>query len=1368
MGVVYKARQTRADRLVALKMILAGAHASLDELERFRTEAQASARLQHPNIVQIHEVSEHEGSPFFSLEFCAAGSLEKRLDGTPWQARGAAQLVETLARAMDAAHRQNIIHRDLKPANILLAADETPKITDFGLAKKLDEDGATRPGSVMGTPSYMAPEQANGSGKAGPAADVYALGAILYQLLTGRPPFKAATPWETVRQVLSEDPVSPIRLNGQTPLDLETICLKCLHKDPARRYESAQALAEDLRRFQAGEPIVARPVGRLERAIKWVKRRPGVAALLATIILVTILGFAGITWKYLEAEVQRQFAEEQQQKAEAEERAKAKALDGEKQAHQAAEEEKRKAVENSIRLMLTTGQRYLNDGDLFVAMLYAVEAWSAEDMESPRNRIHQHRLATLLQQAPKLLHVYAHPKGVTHVEFSPDGRRFLTASQDHTAQVWDAGTGKVIGPPLAHQAPVNHAAFSPDGRRVITGSDDRTATVWDAETGQQLLRFQLERAALHVGFSPPDGRYVLVVSGTRFERTVSRTVQLPPRTQQIPAGVGPGGMPRWITQPVPGGSTTTQDRPEGIAQVWDVNTGKPVGTEIATDGWMNHASFSKDGRRIVTAGGSEEGDNEVQVWTLATPAEQALRRQVQIGRLLGSAPLGPLAVIPWLHPRWQSYEDIGPLELASHVHEAWFSPDSSRLVTASGQLEDNKGEARIWDAFSGKPLGQPLRHGRVVTCARFSPDGRRVLTASHDQTARIWDVNTGDPVTPPLKHQDVLAGGWFSPDGRRVLTASWDGSARVWDANSGEPLSPLLRHGSPLTCAAFAPDSRRVLTADRDGQVRLWDLVTDAHGPAYCNHQMVVQPSQAGVTRTVHFNQDDDDERLSRSRTELGDVVVTAAVFSADGRQILTGVGGRVLDVVPGGGSSRGTIEAVTRHVCRWDASTGEVLQPPLQHSVPWTAAFLSPDGQRLVTLKGSMFGGAGGSACLWELGTGKLLVERRVAAGAAARAVSWSSDGRCRLATTTGNKVAVHWLDPATDGLIFPPLEHEAPVECVAFSPDGNMLVTLSVRQTVARKKAPAFTTLTRVWDMRNAGRLVGSPLSSPRLLTQLAVNRDGSQIITYAPRRSDLASIAFALPDPDQAAEAQLWHVGGGTFHTLKHSGVLLHAGFSPDGRYVVTTSADRSAQVWEAATGRRVTPPLEHRAAVNHACFGPDGLLATASNDRSARLWDLATGEPVGPPLLHRDWVLHVNFSPDGRRLVTAGCDGVARVWDLGLGERTRDQVRRLAEVLAGARLDGSHGLTVLDPATLSGNLEKLRSARPAVCVPGTALLAAWHRQQAEEAEKVEDWFGALPHLAYLIHSAPGQWRLHIRRACALMRRLEAEVQIKGTKP
>lgn len=324
MGVVYKARQVGLNRVVALKMVLPGAQPA-EGLARFRAEAEAVAQLSHPHIVQIFEIGEHQGRPFFCQEFCCGGSLANRLRGTPLPPAEAAGLVEALARAVQHAHERGIVHRDLKPSNVLLTADGTPKVADFGLAKKLDEQGLTATGIIPGTVQYMAPEQAQGQA-VGPAADVYALGAILYECLTGRPPFKAATPYDTLAQVVSEEPVAVRHLEPKVPADLETICHQCLQKEPAKRYASAADVAEDLRRFRAGEPIAARPVRAWERGWRWCRRNPWLAGLTATVFVILAVGTGVARYQALDARAHAKRAEEnateaREQKAKADEKA---------------------------------------------------------------------------------------------------------------------------------------------------------------------------------------------------------------------------------------------------------------------------------------------------------------------------------------------------------------------------------------------------------------------------------------------------------------------------------------------------------------------------------------------------------------------------------------------------------------------------------------------------------------------------------------------------------------------------------------------------------------------------------------------------------------------------------------------------------------------------------------------------------------------------------------------------------------------------------------------------------------------------------------------------------------------------------------
>jgi tetratricopeptide (TPR) repeat protein len=358
MGVVFEARQVSLNRPVALKMILAGQLADETDIRRFHTEAEAAANLDHPGIVPIYEVGRHNGQHYFSMGFIEGQSLSQRLAGGPLPAREAAELVRRVADAIQYAHERGVIHRDLKPANILLDQSGNPRVTDFGLAKKVQSDsGLTGSGQIMGTPSYMPPEQAGGKrGEVGPPADVYALGATLYCLLSGRPPFQAASVMDTVLQVIGDEPVAPRRLNPSVPRDLETVCLKCLEKDPARRYPTAAAFGEDLRRFLAGEPISARPVSRAERAWRWSRRNPLPAALIMLVVVLTTAGTATITALWLRSEAERRAAVAAGVRAE---RARAEAI----AASERAEKSRQEAVAAGKRAEANaaTARRAVND-----------------------------------------------------------------------------------------------------------------------------------------------------------------------------------------------------------------------------------------------------------------------------------------------------------------------------------------------------------------------------------------------------------------------------------------------------------------------------------------------------------------------------------------------------------------------------------------------------------------------------------------------------------------------------------------------------------------------------------------------------------------------------------------------------------------------------------------------------------------------------------------------------------------------------------------------------------------------------------------------------------------------------------------------
>jgi hypothetical protein len=481
MGVVYKAKQPGLKRLVALKMILAGRHANVEDLARFRSEAELIARLHHTHMVQIHEVGQQDSLPFFSLEFCPGGSLAAQLDGTPWPAKKAAALVEVLAQAIHAAHGRGVIHRDLKPANVLFAEDGTPKIADFGLAKQLDSDAIrTQSGAIIGTPSYMAPEQAGGKTRLiGPPTDVYALGAILYELLTGRPPFRAEAALDTVLQVISDEPVPPRSIQPKIDRDLETICLKCLRKEPHKRYASAAKLAADLRRFLAGEPITARSVGRTERLLKWARRNPVLAGMLASLALTLLVGTAVATFFAVRAERNADRADKKAQEAD------------EQRRRAIVERDRAEALAYSARIGLA--QNELQQGDAATALEYLDSCqWNQRGWE------HDYLYTQFASKADKHQASRSFPgnkNSIWSVAYCPDGKHIISAgggpllNAPGELKVWDARTGTELRSLKIDKGVVNSVAYSPDGKHFASGSDDHRVKVWDAEAGTEVRTF---------------------------------------------------------------------------------------------------------------------------------------------------------------------------------------------------------------------------------------------------------------------------------------------------------------------------------------------------------------------------------------------------------------------------------------------------------------------------------------------------------------------------------------------------------------------------------------------------------------------------------------------------------------------------------------------------------------------------------------------------------------------------------------------------------------------------------------------------------------------------------------------------------------
>ncbi len=488
MGVVYKARQVTLNRIVALKMILAGQLASEEDVQRFHAEAEAAANLDHPGIVPIHEVGEHEGQHYFSMGFVEGSSLSAKVADGPLPPREAAELVRAVAEAVQYAHDKGVIHRDLKPANVLLkqssdskgqspeqedtrrasssgsrhsTLDSQPMVTDFGLAKKVEGDsGLTATGQILGTPGYMPPEQASGKiDEVTETADVYSLGAILYCLLTARPPFQADNPLDTLMQVLEQEPISPRTLNPKVPLDLETICLKCLEKDRRRRYDSARTLTEELQRFLDGKAILARPISRPARLWRWCKRKPVAAGLLVTAAaLLLTLGVGG----WLVASRETANAREQTE------------------LRREADDARQKAQDN---LKIAERNAYNSD------MLLVQRDWDDANIGHLRELLDRYRHRDDLRSFEwgywnrlahsDLLTLKGHTEWVQGVSFSPDGTRIASASVAEV-KVWDVATGQETLTLEGHTFSVNSVVFSPDGALLASASDNGTVKVWDA------------------------------------------------------------------------------------------------------------------------------------------------------------------------------------------------------------------------------------------------------------------------------------------------------------------------------------------------------------------------------------------------------------------------------------------------------------------------------------------------------------------------------------------------------------------------------------------------------------------------------------------------------------------------------------------------------------------------------------------------------------------------------------------------------------------------------------------------------------------------------------------------------------------------
>lgn len=1034
MGVVYRARQTSLNRLVAIKLLLGGEWASTEFVQRFLAEAEAAARLDHPGIVPIYEIGVHEGRHFIAMKFLEGESLAARISRAETRPgpREAATLLAKLARTVHYAHQRGVLHRDLKPANVLLDSKAEPVLTDFGLAKLIERDvQLTQTRAVLGTPAYIAPEMATGrAADATTAADVYGLGAIFYELLAGRPPFSGGTPVEVLRQVVETDPPAPGSIAGRNrPVDhdLDTICLKCLEKVPARRYSSAEALADDLDRWLKGEPILARPTGALERFGKWTRRNPAVAALsiVLTLALVAISAISTVMSVRLSA-------------------ARGKL------AQQA--EERRQQI---VRLNVSTGNRQAEEDDPLTAALWFAEAARLDAQAGKNDDMHRFRLAAAWRQAPALEHTWFHGAAVVSVAFSPDGSKLLTASRDGTARIRAVASGDDAIPALRHPRPLESAEFSPDGTRMATVCADRAARLWDAHTGEPIGEpIPLERGEHNLAFSP-DGKWIAVPlkNGARlFDSSTGRPAGplLEQHTHVNFVCFSPDG--RHLASV---GENHT-------AIVWDVTTGEPAFPIIRHHGALRRAAFSPDGAWLACA----DDRLAVHVFDVATGKrlpgilqQQGMALDLSFtadGRYLLAAGEDNFARL-W---EVQRAETKRTLRHRGAVRRARLNSSNDLVLTAS-----RDGTARLWQTINGAPAFAPLREGDGIYAAVFSPDGSRIATGGRNGVARLWRLPAMDGALFAARHQRAISRSAFSPDGSRLLTTSMDGTGRLWDAMTGEPASAPLRHFGTASYGAFLPDGKRFITTSSDGILHVWNSAdaTEQFSLRHTNGFFTAGYSRNGA-RLVTVTVDGTARVWDAERGQLllstapGKAMSGWAQFNNDGSWLLT----------------RGREPA-------WSVlkvATGKSAFPPIPFSGNTSLARFSPDGLRIALLD---FGKVS-SVRLWDCATTNWLPARMVHA-TGINTVDWSPNGRV-IATTTPDHTVRLW-DAGTGRELTPPLHHDGNLYEVSFSPDSRRLVTAAGDATA------------RVWDVAT-GEALTPPLRHGAWVVQASFSPDGTRIVT------------------------------------------------------------------------------------------------------------------------------------------------------------------------------------------------------------------------------------------------------------------------------
>ena len=835
MGVVYRARQLSLNRPVALKMIAAGQLATPAAIQRFHTEAEAAARLDHPHIVPIYEIGQYEAHHYFSMKLIEGGtladlSLKAKVQSPKWP-ESAARLVGTVARAAHYAHQRGILHRDLKPTNILLDDQSEPHITDFGLAKLVEDDSSlTVSAAMLGTPAYMAPEQAAGGARQlTTAADTYSLGAILYELLTGQAPFRAETAVEMLRQVCEQEPPPPRSLNPKLDRDLETICLKCLSKDPLKRYADASGLAQDLDHWRRGEPILARPVGAVEKAWRWCRRRPVTAGLLAALLIVFVAGLGGILWEWRQSQRNADAATDKLIDAYIAQARATRRTDGVGRRYDSLA-----AVSNAANLKPTAAQRdqLRNEAiaafaltDLRVARQWpVVHPWREEADEitaswrcDPHLRIYaqiQHGEVTLRQvaddhQIARLPGVASDPKGL--YRFSPDGRFLGVLYADKTNRLWEIASGKMVA-----AIPYDSSwAISPDNRSLAVSYPDGSLSILEVDTWKESRRIPLHSYTL-IEFFPDAARLI--------------------------------GVPE------------SDDRVE----IADLATGKILNTFMSPDP-VSALALSTDGHSL--AAGGDQG--RVYIWNIATGELLDIdAHQGQVGRLafnhadtlLASASSASWTSADGMFRLWDPATGRVLLSGPGDDYQIQFSDDDRYL--AYGDVR-NVSLVAVTPHPALRLLGRAQRELGSWPAPAFSPDGRLLATVNGDDI-QLWDLVAGKDLAVVPEHGDAV----FHPDGTSLITSEFRGGFYRWPIERDDGATNLVRLGP-----------RTLLSADGH------------YGPfGLSRNGRFLAMLQSNDTAVVVFNLAN-----PSNSTLLGPIsnVVDSVAISPDGRFVATGVGQR-------------------------------------------------------------------------------------------------------------------------------------------------------------------------------------------------------------------------------------------------------------------------------------------------------------------------------------------------------------------------------------------------------------------------------------------------------------------------------------------